>query len=165
MVSLSMVDEKSVREGYKKLTLSLIEKRLTISTMESCTGGQIASLITDTDGASNVLRGAFVTYCDEAKVLNGVSKKIIEEAGVYSKETAEQMAFSCKKFYKADIGIGITGIMSTKKQGTVYFAVCSDKKNISLKVEIPSFDNRLSYKLFTAQKILDAVNEVLSVYG
>ena len=58
--------ENNIRENYRKLTRLLIFKGLTITTMESATSGQIASLITDTEGSSAVFKGAFVTYCNEA---------------------------------------------------------------------------------------------------
>ena len=61
--------EKDIRKDYKKLTELLIKKGLTITTMESATSGQIASLITDTEGASAVLKGAFITYSNEAKIM------------------------------------------------------------------------------------------------
>ena len=50
-------DEKEIRADYRRLTKLLIEKKLTITTMESATSGQIASLITDTEGSSAVLKG------------------------------------------------------------------------------------------------------------
>ena len=59
-----MMTEDKVREGYARLTKLLIERKMTITTMESCTAGQIASLVTDTEGSSAVLKGAFVTYCN-----------------------------------------------------------------------------------------------------
>ena len=49
-------DEKEIRADYRRLTKLLIEKKLTITTMESATSGQIASLITDTEGSSAVLK-------------------------------------------------------------------------------------------------------------
>lgn len=52
--------ESEIRAHYRALTLWLIEQKLTITTMESATAGQIASLITDTEGSSAVLKGAFV---------------------------------------------------------------------------------------------------------
>ena len=58
-------DEREIREHYHDLTERLIEKKLTITTMESATSGQIASLITDTEGASAILKGAFITYSNE----------------------------------------------------------------------------------------------------
>ena len=57
--------ESDIRNDYKKLTKLLIERDMTITTMESATSGQIASLITDTEGSSAVLKGAFVTYCND----------------------------------------------------------------------------------------------------
>ena len=81
------VSEAAVRGKYTELTLGLIRRGLTITTMESCTSGQIASLITDTEGSSAVLKGAFVTYSNEAKIMQGVPAAIIGTYGVYSAET------------------------------------------------------------------------------
>ena len=69
------VDEESVRKKYEVLTTSLIRRKLTITTMESCTAGQVVSLITDTEGSSAVLKGAFVTYSNEAKIMQGESQR------------------------------------------------------------------------------------------
>ena len=55
----------------------LIESHTTISTMESCTSGLIASMITDTEGASAIFPGGFVTYLNETKILVGVDTEII----------------------------------------------------------------------------------------
>ena len=85
-------DEKEIRADYRRLTKLLIEKKLTITTMESATSGQIAYLITDTEGSSAVLKGAFVTYCNEAKIMQGVPAEIIDKYTVYSTQTAEAMA-------------------------------------------------------------------------
>ena len=104
-------DEKEIRADYRRLTKLLIEKKLTITTMESATSGQIASLITDTEGSSAVLKGAFVTYCNEAKIMQGVPAEIIDKYTVYSTQTAEAMAKACTAVYQADIGIGVTGTM------------------------------------------------------
>ena len=61
--------ESEIRKDYENLTKQLIERNLTITTMESATSGQIASLITDTEGSSAVLKGAFITYSNEAKIM------------------------------------------------------------------------------------------------
>ena len=55
------IDEASVRAKYARLTRRLIATKTTITTMESCTAGQVASLITDTEGASEIMKGAFIT--------------------------------------------------------------------------------------------------------
>lgn len=87
----------------------LIESHTTISTMESCTSGMIASMITDTEGASAIFPGGFVTYLNETKVLVGVDERVIRQYGVYSKECAEEMARTAQKKLSTDIAIGITG--------------------------------------------------------
>ncbi len=171
-----MIDEKAVEEENSKpafeqkirndwaiFTRFCIKNNLTVSTMESCTGGQIASLITDTDGASAVLKGAFVTYCDDAKILQGVKKAAIEKYGVYSKETVLEMAECCRKTYKADIGIGTSGIMTTGEEGKVFFAVVTKDESIARKLTIPPDRNRLFYKMSTAQAVLTAFKS-LKIY-
>ena len=73
----------------------LIASHTTISTMESCTSGLIASLITDTEGASAIFPGGYVTYLNETKVLVGVDPSVIEIHGVYSPECAAQYKKTC----------------------------------------------------------------------
>lgn len=91
------------------VTKTLIDRKLEIATMESCTSGLIASNITDYEGASAILKGSCITYSNETKILAGVRRGIIEEYGVYSPETAFEMALTTKMKFKADVGIGITG--------------------------------------------------------
>ena len=86
------VTEKKVRHKYEKLIRKLISDGISITTMESCTSGQIASLITDTEGASGIFDGAFITYSNDSKIRQGVPAEIISEYGVYSAETASAMA-------------------------------------------------------------------------
>lgn len=103
--------EKDIRQDYRNLTEQLIERNISITTMESATAGQIASLITDTEGASAIFKGASITYSNETKIMQGVSAEVIHKYTVYSKETAEAMATACANMYGADIGIGVTGTM------------------------------------------------------
>ena len=60
---------------------TLIEKQTTISTMESCTSGLIASMITDTEGASAIFPGGYVTYSNETKMLVGVDEQVLRQYG------------------------------------------------------------------------------------
>ena len=159
--------ESEIRKDYEKLTKLLIEKHMTITTMESATAGQLASLITDTEGSSAVLKGAFVTYCNEAKIMQGVPKEIIDRYTVYSKETAEAMAKACIKAYQADIGIGVTGTMgnvdpdnqASSVPGQVYFAIGIEGNMKSYYVELEPQPTRLAYKLAVAKEIYDALME------
>ena len=156
-------DEQEIRNDYKKLTLKLIEKGLMITTMESATSGQIASLITDTEGSSAIMKGAFVTYSNEAKIQQGVPKEIIETYTVYSKETARAMAEACRKAYAANIGIGVTGTMGnvdpankeSSVPGQVYFAISFNGEVRDYYREIIPQETRLAYKLAVAKEVVD----------
>ena len=86
-----------------KIIHKLIDAHRTISTMESCTAGLIASTITDTEGASAIFPGGYVTYLNETKVFIGVDKNVIAQYGVYSKECAEEMAKTVQKKMKTEI--------------------------------------------------------------
>ena len=163
--------ERDIREAYVTLTKLLIERGLTITTMESATSGQIASLITDTEGSSAILKGAFITYSNEAKIMQGVPKEVIDKYTVYSKETAEAMARACRNAYNADIGIGVTGTMGNVDPaneeasipGQVYFAISMADTMKSYFVEIPVQDSRLMYKLAVAKEVYDKICEIFSL--
>lgn len=91
----------------------LINNQISIATMESCTGGLLASLITDISDASTILKFSAVTYSTEYKIKMGVSKDIIDKYTVYSKETAIEMAKTISKFTNSDLGVGITGRLTS----------------------------------------------------
>ena len=83
-----------------------------LSTMESCTGGGIAHWLTNVSGASDVVKGCCVTYSNQAKIEQGVPKKIIEKYTVYSPNVAREMAL--RAYFNPSsqipmVGIGITG--------------------------------------------------------
>lgn len=93
----------------KEVVELLKNKNKTIATMESCTGGFIASSITDNEGASEVLKFSAVTYSNEFKIKLGVNEKTINDYSVYSIQVAREMAKNISKFAQSDYGIGITG--------------------------------------------------------
>lgn len=94
---------------YVKIIEMLKNKNCYVATMESCTGGSVASEITNHSGASQVLKFSAVTYSNEYKIKMGVDPAIIDEFSVYSMETAVEMAHNISEFAQADYGIGITG--------------------------------------------------------
>ena len=113
-----------------KVVKKLISTNITISTMESCTSGLIASMITDTEGESAIFPGGYVTYLNETKVLVGVNEEVIRQYGVYSRECAQAMAETVQKKLHTDIGIGITGTTGNLDpnnadsiQGKVFFCI------------------------------------------
>ena len=163
------IDESTVREKYRRLTLGLIENKLQITTMESCTSGQVASLLTDTEGSSAVVKGAFITYSNEAKIMQGVPAQLIERYGVYSPETAASMAENCRASYSADIGIGVTGSFGNVDPGNpdsipgeVYFAITCGKGTSVYHCTVPEQPSRLDYKLYMADVIADRLLLLLS---
>ena len=98
----------------EKIVKILEEKKETIATMESCTGGGVVNAITNIEGASNVLRYSAVTYSNEFKIKMGVSKEIIDTYTVYSMETAREMSKNISEFADSNYGIGITGMLNRR---------------------------------------------------
>ena len=107
-------DEDTFQEAVARL---LDSRGLSIAVMESCTGGLLASTITDVPGASRFFRGGLVTYTAEAKIHYGVDPDVIESHGVVSNETASAMAAAVRKQFDADIGVGITGVAGPEPHG------------------------------------------------
>ncbi len=104
---------------------------LTISTAESCTGGMIASAITDVSGSSSFFGTGVVTYSNDAKMkLIGVSKETLDVFGAVSEQTAREMAQGVLKLGDADVSVAVTGIAGPtggtpeKPVGLVYIGVC-----------------------------------------
>lgn len=161
-------DEKKIRAAYSELTRLLISRGLTITTMESATSGQIASLITDTEGSSAIIKGAYITYSNSAKIQLGVPAEIIEKHSVYSKETALAMATACKCSFGADIGIGVTGTMGNvdpanseaSVPGQVYFAI-DYKGHHCFFYELPVQSSRLAYKLIVADLVRKELMKII----
>ena len=153
---------------YNQITKKLIEKNLSISTMESCTAGQIASLLTDTEGSSAVVKGGHVVYCNEAKIMAGVPIEVIEIYGVYSKETAISMAQTCRKNFGTNIGIGVTGTFGNvdpnnadSEAGKVYFAIDVDGEIHVYEKTLEKQETRHDYKFLIAEKIAKELETLL----
>lgn len=117
----------------------LTEKKMTVSTAESCTGGLIAKRLTDVSGSSGYFLEGFVTYSNDAKHrLLGVPKDLIERHGAVSREVAEAMAAGCRAKSKTDFAIAVTGIAGPtgetedKPIGLVFLALAS-KDGVTVK--------------------------------
>lgn len=109
----------------------LIEKRLTISTAESCTGGMVAARLINYPGISKVFLEGFITYSNEAKNKRlGVSMDTLNKYGAVSEQTAYEMAQGVCKASGSDVSIVTTGIAGPsggtdkKPVGLVYIGVC-----------------------------------------
>lgn len=106
----------------------LCRKNFKISTAESCTGGMLASLLTDVDGCGHAFERGYVVYTNEAKQdLLGVPAAALREFGPVSKETAIEMALGGLERSNADYCIAITGFAGRgapeDEPGLVHFAL------------------------------------------
>ena len=120
------------------LGLLLKERNLTLATMESCTGGLLASSITDVPDSSDYFIGGMVLYSNGSAIASGVPAEVIERYGIASQESAEAMAQAARQQFGADIGIGVTGAVSPEEDqdrpmassepwGTVHIAIALDE--------------------------------------
>jgi len=113
-----------------KVVIDLLnEQGKTVTCAESCTGGKIASLLTEISGASSVFEAGFVTYSNNIKhQLLAVSEQDLEKQGAVSETVVEQMLAGALDKSQADIGVAVSGIAGPnggseeKPVGTVYVA-------------------------------------------
>ena len=110
----------------------LSDKKKTLATAESFTGGKIAQVITSVSGSSKYFKGSVVSYATETKIaVLGLSEKLIEEHSVVSFEVAKAMAIAVKKLMKTDYAIATTGNAGPTKGdgkaeiGTVFIAIAT----------------------------------------
>ena len=109
----------------------LIESGKTISVAESCTGGLVGDLMTNTPGASGVFLGGVIVYTDEMKMkLLGVDAECLREHGAVSHETAVQMAEKCRARLGTDLALSVTGLAGPGDDGvhtvgTVFVALAA----------------------------------------
>jgi nicotinamide-nucleotide amidase len=120
----------------------LRERKLSLATMESCTGGLLASTITDVAGSSDYFKGGLVAYSAEMKAAFGVDSTLLEKAGTVDPEVAAAMARAARAGLGADIGIGVTGVagpadIEGKPVGTVHVAIEAEGKSSSFSYVFP----------------------------
>ena len=115
----------------------LKQQNKTISTAESCTGGNIAQLLTSVSGASKYFKGSVVSYATETKIsVLGISEELIDKYSVVSAEVAKQMAINVKNIMKTDYAIATTGNAgptkgdSNAEVGSVFIALATPNEVI-----------------------------------
>ena len=139
----------------------------TIATAESCTGGRVASSLTNVPGASEIFRYGWVTYANEAKTRElGVPAELLAKHGAVSPEVARAMAEGALRESDADLAVAVTGIAgpgggsAEKPVGLVYFALARRDG------ATPTLERRLSqvrdtFKYMAAQIALDLLRRAL----
>lgn len=125
--TLSPLLPEDVERNAAALLEACCKAGLTLATAESCTGGLIASLLTDVEGASHAFDRAFVTYSKEAKcAMLGVRQEQLAEHGAVSEQIAEAMVRGALDYSNADVALAVTGYAGAapdgQEDGLVYFA-------------------------------------------
>ena len=150
----------------EKVAQLLLEKKYTITTTESCTGGLLAGRLINVPGVSDVYKEGYITYSNEAKEkLLNVSHETLETYGAVSEETAYEMALGAARFAGADVALATTGIAgpdggtAEKPVGLVYIACCI---NNEVTVERHLFSGeRAQVRRLAVEKTLELAERLL----
>lgn len=145
-----------------KTVNALREKKMTIATAESCTGGLVSAKITSVSGSSEVISFSMVTYSNEVKIRKlGVKRETVESFGAVSKQTAKEMAERIKLLAEADVGVSVTGVAGPsqsegKPVGLVFVGIAFKDKTIVEKLELGNL-TRDEIREKSAEKALEIV--------
>ena len=115
-------------EQAERLMRRLCDKGLKVATAESCTGGMLAALLTDIEGAGHGFERGFVTYTKEAKSeLLGIPRDLLDNNNAVSEIVARAMAEGALERSQADFAVGVTGFAGPAgdgcEEGLVHFAL------------------------------------------
>lgn len=164
------VDSKSIEHSLVKL---LLEKKKTISTCESCTGGLVSAALTEVPGSSEIFGFGICTYANEAKMkLVGVKEETLRAYGAVSEQTAMEMADGVRKLSGSDIALSLTGIAGPgggsdeKPVGLVYLGVSVGDKLYAKKMLLGQHatrDREYIRKLAVKNALKTAIEEVMEL--
>ena len=156
------------QEKMLELQNLLLKRNETITCAESCTGGLVASYITQNSGSSSIFRGSIVTYCNEIKEQElNVKKETMIKFGVVSCEVVEEMCIGVLKKFDADYAIAISGVAGptggtkNKPVGTVAIGIISKEKILDIRIYNFS-GNRNEIQIQAAKTALNTIFEILS---
>ncbi len=138
----------------------LTERKLTISTAESCTGGELAKMITSVSGSSKYFLGGIVPYATEKKIrILNVSGETVDRFTVVSEQVAREMAEGCQILFDTDISLSTTGVAGPGKGedgkdiGTVFYTMWINDEEVTSKLYMPHLE-RTDFMNFVSQKVI-----------
>lgn len=151
--------------NYAEQAVALLkEKKLKITTAESCTGGLIAKMITDVSGSSGVFDCGIVSYSNEIKMsVLGVKEETLAQYGAVSEQTVREMSEGALKVSGADVSVAVSGIAGPLSDGTdkpvglIFIAVSFDGK-----ITVKKINNRFSVNIRENNRN-SAANEALKL--
>ncbi|WP_433628259.1 CinA family nicotinamide mononucleotide deamidase-related protein [Chryseobacterium cucumeris] len=145
----------------------LTERNLTISTAESCTGGELAKMITSVSGSSKYFLGGMVAYATEKKIkILNVSRETVDEFTVVSEQVAQEMAKGCQELFETHISLSTTGVAGPgkgedgKDVGTVYYTIRINDQEVTSKLYMPHLE-RVDFMDFVSQKVIQDLVSLL----
>lgn len=153
-----------IQEILKEL---LEEKGFTISSAESCTGGEISKLITSISGCSKTFIGGVVAYDSAMKVkLLQVSEDTIKQNTVVSAQVAQEMSLGCQKLFATDISVSTTGVAGPNSDeynnevGKIFYSIRIKNFEKTNQLFLPHLE-RKDFMNFVSQRVLQDVVELL----
>ena len=143
----------------------LTERGLTLSTMESSTGGFLANSITESPDSYVYFKGGVVAYSDDMKTSCGVPPETIREHGSVSQETANAMARAIRERMGSDFGIGIAGAVDPsdlggRRPGQVYLAIASADEVREFDLRVPP--RRITIKRRASNTVLTELRKMIN---
>ena len=153
----------------KKIIEYLNINNKTVSTMESASGGYLASSITNISGSSLVFKFGAVTYSNEYKIKMGVDKELIANYSVYSLEVAKDMSFKISSFTNSNYGVGVTGKINAPDpnndygdDSTIYLSLYDkDKDKYYTKTIKAVKENRIKNKELIVDEVISLFKEFI----
>jgi len=157
-------DERSTAE----LVVDLLRDRgLTLATAESCTGGLVATRVTDVPGSSDVFLGSIVAYADDVKLASlRVPKEVLARHGAVSAETAAAMAVGARAVLGADVSVAVTGVAgpgggtNEKPVGLVFLHAVGPDGELARRLDFPG--DRETIRLRAAVAALHLVRRLVT---
>ncbi len=157
---------RKINQESEKLYFNCVNKNLTITTAESCTGGMISSAIVHINGSSQIFKSSLIVYSNDmkSKLLN-ISNDLITENGAVSEIIAFNMAKNSLELLKANLSIAVTGIAGPtggtfdKPVGLVWIGIGTKEKIITNKYKFNG--NRLEIRQKTTYESLKLANNVI----
>lgn len=125
-------DTTDLAEMAREVLTLCAERDLCLATAESCTGGLLASLLTDVEGVSSCFEAGIIAYSNEAKtILLGVAPSLLQQHGAVSREAARAMVQGIFPRTSADLAVAVTGFAGPAgpddEEGLVYLAVANGR--------------------------------------
>ena len=143
----------------------LLQRGLSLATMESVTGGLLANSISEVPESSSYFKGGVVAFSKESMLAHGVPADTLERFGEASQETANAMAIAARESSGADFGIGVAGVIGPGQQegkapGQIYIAIAAEQELREFQLRVPP--RRLVIKRRAANTALTELRKMIS---